>query len=84
MVAPVRTANGVLEMLTSAFANRGWSGANGMPSESAATQNPTLISAAWLLPALPQLDRRSAGRGRSLQLDPDRITARNARKIERL
>ena len=36
MVAAVRITNSVVEMLTSAFANRARSGAKGMPAESAA------------------------------------------------
>ena len=44
MVAAVKTTNSVVAMLTSALANRARMGANGIPADRAATQNPTLIS----------------------------------------
>ena len=44
MVATVKTTNSVVAMLTSAFAIRARRGANGIPAQRAATQNPTLIS----------------------------------------
>jgi hypothetical protein len=44
MVAAVKTTNSVVDMLTSALANRARRGAKGIPAHRAATQNPTLIS----------------------------------------
>jgi hypothetical protein len=44
MVATVKTTNSVVDMLTSALANRARRGAKGIPALRAATQNPTLIS----------------------------------------
>ena len=44
MVATVKTTSSVVAMLTFAFASRARRGANGIPAQRAATQNPTLIS----------------------------------------
>ncbi len=44
MVPTVKSTNSVVEMPTSALANRARRGAKGIPAHRAATQNPTLIS----------------------------------------
>ena len=44
MVATVKSTNSVVDMLTSALANRARRGAKGIPALRAAIQNPTLIS----------------------------------------
>ena len=44
MVATVKITSSVVVTLTSALASRAKRGANGVPADRAATQNPTLIS----------------------------------------